>query len=75
MINIKSKRCFDLNCTTQPTFGLETDSKATYCATHKLENMIDIKSKRCFDLNCTTQPIFGLETDSKATYCNTHKKE
>jgi hypothetical protein len=47
MIDIKNKKCLGLNCKKYPSYGLETDSKPTFCGTHKTPDMINIRDKRC----------------------------
>ena len=69
------KYCKDDNCNTTPYYGLITDKQATYCVTHKLDNMIDIRSPKCIFDTCNKTPYFGLATDKKATYCFDHKSD
>ena len=53
--------------------GLVTDKKATYCVTHKLDDMVDIKSAKCIYEGCMITPNYGVHNDKQATYCVSHK--
>lgn len=46
MIDLKNKKCTDLGCSKQSTYGLE-NGPIEKCATHKLPGMVDVKNKRC----------------------------
>ena len=54
-------------------FNKEGETKALYCAKHKLEDMISIKSKYCIDEDCNTTPCFNYEGENKGLYCYKHK--
>jgi hypothetical protein len=41
--------CLREGCNTQPNCNYEGQTKALYCATHKLDGMVDIKNKRCLN--------------------------
>ena len=73
MIDIVHERCLKDGCNIQPSCGLPKDTKATYCATHKLDGMIDIVSKRCLKDGCNVRPNFGYTKDRKRLYCAKHK--
>ena len=75
MINVKSKKCIYEGCNTQPSFNMEGETNALYCAIHKKEKMIDIKSKKCIYDGCKTIPVFNVEGEINALYCAIHKKE
>jgi hypothetical protein len=47
MIDIKSKKCIDENCTKQPSYNVEGSKDALYCRTHMKTNMVNIKYKKC----------------------------
>jgi hypothetical protein len=71
MVNVKDKTCIE--CEKIPSFGVHGSKTATYCATHKLENMVDVRSKTCIE--CEKQPSFGVPGSKTASYCVTHKLE
>jgi hypothetical protein len=73
MVDIKSKRCIHEGCKTHPNCNYEGQSKALYCATHKLDGMVNIISKRCIHEGCKTRSHYNYEGQSKALYCATHK--
>lgn len=59
MIDIKSKRCIENECTVQPTFNQPGKTKGVYCAEHKKVAMIWVKVKRCVENGCTVRPRFN----------------
>lgn len=82
MINLKEKR-YCIECgkekdekgdkkQVRANFGFIKDKKATYCETHKLNNMINIYKKTCIYDGCTTSPSFGY-VEKEATHCKEHK--
>jgi hypothetical protein len=73
MVDIVSKRCKHLNCTTRPTFG-KLGKSAEYCKDHKEQNMVNVVSKRCKHPNCKRRPTFG-KPGCKVEYCKDHKEE
>ncbi len=73
MIDVKSKRCIEDNCTKQPHFNKQGEAKALYCSDHKKDKMIDVKHKRCIKDNCTKRPNFNKAGETKALYCSDHK--
>jgi hypothetical protein len=73
MIDIKSKRCLNEGCKTRSNYNYEGQSKALYCATHKLDGMVNIKDKRCLHEGCKTRSNYNYEGQSTALYCATHK--
>ena len=52
-------KCIFNECKKRPTFNYDGETKADYCALHKLEGMIDIKNKRCIFDGCKKQPVFN----------------
>ena len=46
MVDLKNKKCTDLGCSKQSTYGFE-NGPIEKCATHKLPGMVDVKNKRC----------------------------
>ena len=71
MVDVKHKTCLECNIT--PTYNMECETKALYCATHKKEGMVNVIDKTC--LECNKRPSFNKEGETKALYCATHKKE
>jgi hypothetical protein len=65
--------CLHDGCKTRPSYGSDSDTKATYCLGHKLDGMEDIISKRCAFSGCKKQPLFGNPSDAKPTHCSKHK--
>ena len=59
----------------QPSFGLPTDKRASYCIKCKTDEMVDIKSKKCKKNNCDTQPTFNFKGEKIPLYCKNHSKE
>ena len=53
---------------TRANFNLPGETKATHCASCKLENMIDIKNPKC--IVCKLKiPVFNLPGETKGTHC------
>lgn len=73
MIDIKSKRCIENECTLQPTFNQPGKTKGVYCAEHKKVAMICVKVKRCVENGCTVRPRFN-NLSYPPIYCSQHKK-
>ena len=73
MIDIKSKRCIENECTVQPTFNQPGKTKGVYCAEHKKVAMICVKVKRCVENGCTVRPRFN-NLSYPPIYCSQHKK-
>jgi hypothetical protein len=71
MVDVRNKTC--LECSKQPNFNKEGETKGLYCSTHKKEGMVDVRNKTC--LECSKQPAFNKEGETTALYCSTHKKE
>ena len=67
--------CIYPECKTIPCYNTEGETKALYCATHKLEAMIDVKNKTCIHLGCKVQRAYNLEGEKIALYCASHKLE
>ena len=65
--------CNHPDCKTIPIYNYEGETKAIYCATHKLDGMIDVKHKSCNHPNCKTRPTYNYEGETKAIYCTAHK--
>ena len=76
MVDVKSLRCKEPGCPTQPSFGIE-GGPATSCATHKVEGMVDVKSRRCAHTDCTNPGIFKKvgepATNCDLRFCAKHK--
>ena len=53
--------CNHPDCKTLPIYNYEGETKAIYCATHKLDGMIDVKNKSCNHPDCKTQPIYNYK--------------
>ena len=52
----------------QPSFGLPTDKRASYCIKCKTDEMVNLNSQKC---ECGKyQPSFGLPSDKRARYCS-----
>ena len=67
MINVKDKSCNHPDCKTIPNYNYEGETKAIYCATHKLDGMINVKSKSCKNEWCTT--LITTKYDGYCMYC------
>ncbi len=65
--------CKENDCNVTPTFNVEGETKALYCAKHKKDGMVNVKDKTC--LECIKIPCFNKEGETKALYCATHRKE
>ena len=65
--------CNHPDCKTRPIYNYEGETKAIYCATHKLDGMINVKNKSCNHPNCKIIPVYNYEGKTKAIYCATHK--
>ncbi len=64
MVNVISKTCIHPNCKVQPNYNMEGETKALYCATHKLDGMVNVKDKTCKNEWCLT-----LVTEKYEGYC------
>jgi hypothetical protein len=64
-----------IDCKTRPTFNIEGQTNALYCATHKEDDMVNVLSKTCMYDGCKTQPTFNIEGQTNALYCATHKED
>ena len=64
MVNVKNKTCIHPDCKKQPIYNIEGESKALYCASHKLEEMVNVISKTCNNEWC---PIYVQ--DKYEGYC------
>ena len=73
MVDVKNKTCIHPNCKVIPAYNMEGETKALYCATHKLDGMVDVKNKTCIHPNCKVQPVYNMEGETKGLYCATHK--
>jgi hypothetical protein len=73
MVDVISKRCQHEGCNTIPSCNYEGQSKALYCAAHKLPDMVDVINKRCQHEGCNTRPSCNYEGQTKALYCAAHK--
>ena len=71
-IDVKSKRCAQLNCNIQACYGPVGTKKRIFCKQHAPLEYIDVKNKHCAQLNCNIQAQFGLAGYS-AEYCGKHK--
>jgi len=67
--------CIYDGCKKQPSFNIEGQTKALYCATHKKEGMIDVKNKSCIHDGCNRRPNYNFKGYPRAIYCATHKKD
>jgi hypothetical protein len=61
--------CIQECCDKRPCYNLEAETKALYCASHKLENMVDVKHETCIQEGCKKIPNFNLEREIKSLYC------
>ena len=75
MIDVKSKRCIEDNCTKIPIYNKQGETQALYCLKHKEDEMIDVKNKRCIKDNCTKRPTYNKQGETKALYCSDHKED
>jgi hypothetical protein len=60
-------------CKTRPCYNNDGETKALYCAKHKLEGMVDVKSKTCIYDECKVRPAYNNDIETKALYCVNHK--
>jgi hypothetical protein len=75
MVDVKSKRCESMGCTSSPSFNIEGASAGRFCSTHKESNMVDVKSKHCESIGCTSlTPSFNIEGSSLGRFCQQHKE-
>ena len=76
MIDVKSKRCEAIECTSlNPVFNIEGSRQGRFCRKHKEPNMVDVKSKRCESIGCTSlNPVFNIEGASTGRFCAKHKE-
>jgi hypothetical protein len=65
--------CIHPDCKTRPHYNKEGETKALYCASHKLYGMVDVKHPTCIHPDCNTQPNYNKEGETKALYCASHK--
>ena len=65
--------CIYPDCKTQPIYNADGETKALYCAAHKLVGMVNVKSKTCIYPDCKTIPIYNADGETKALYCSEHK--
>jgi len=73
MVDVKSKRCAEINCKIKPSYNYEGE-KAKYCFEHSQKNMINVISKKCIEPNCKKIPTYNYEGE-KALYCIQHSKK
>jgi hypothetical protein len=73
MIDIKHKKCIEIDCNKRPNYNLSNETRGLYCSKHKLDNMINVTSKRCIYINCSKQPIYNIPSESTGLYCLEHK--
>ena len=53
-----SRLCIFEDCQKRASFNYKDESKGTYCAQHKLENMVDVLNPKCYYENCITTKYF-----------------
>jgi hypothetical protein len=74
MIDVKSKRCENVECNLlNPLFDLP-GGKGRFCKIHHMEGMIDVKHTGCAYQGCATRPSFD-KLGGKGLYCTLHKLE
>jgi hypothetical protein len=73
MVDIKNKTCIHPGCKVQRSYNTEGETKALYCATHKVDGMVNVKDKTCIHPRCKVIPNYNKEGETKALYCATHK--
>ena len=59
--------CNHHDCKTRPVYNYEGETKAMYCATHKLDGMINVKDKSCNNEWCHTR--VSEKYDGYCLYC------
>ena len=72
MVNVVSKTCEFLKCTSQPVFNSIGKSKARFCKAHAAPDMVDVINKTCEFLECTTLPSFNYIGKLKTRFCKAH---
>jgi hypothetical protein len=75
MVNVRAKPCIHIGCKVIPTYNNEGNTKALYCASHKLEGMINVRDKPCIYPDCKKQRNYNNVGNAKALYCASHKLE
>ena len=65
--------CLVDGCKVLPTYNTAGESKALYCATHKLVGMVNVRDITCIHDGCKVQPNYNTAGETKALYCKTHK--
>jgi len=73
MVDVKHKKCLQIDCNLRPVYNLEGEFTPLYCLTHKKDGMVNITNKPCVYPNCKTRPSFNIEGKTKPIYCNIHK--
>ena len=73
MVNITCKKCLHPDCKKQPNYNYENETKASYCAKHKLTGMVNITCKKCLHPDCKVIPVYNYENKTTASYCAKHK--
>ena len=68
MRNIVNRRCNEIGCLTEPTFGMPGDSLPSLCVEHKQYGMEDIKSTRCAEYGCKTRPSWPGQLCAKCYF-------
>ena len=67
--------CKIIGCKVTPLYNNEGETKALYCASHKLEGMVDVKHQMCIYSGCKVLSSYNNEGETKALYCASHKLE
>ena len=57
MVDVKHKRCKEIDCTKRPTYNYKSNKNGLYCVEHKLDGIIDVKHKKCKKKGCTVLSI------------------
>jgi hypothetical protein len=72
MINVKNKTCVHVGCSILPSYGRPGDKGATYCLSHKQDDMINVVNKICVRIGCLIRASYG-KPGNQPTHCAQHK--
>jgi hypothetical protein len=62
-----------IGCKVTPNYNNLGETKALYCARHKLDGMVDVKHSICIHQNCETLSVYNNVGEKKGLYCKEHK--
>jgi len=74
IIKRNARICLEENCTTQPIYNFEGESKGIYCKAHRKSQMMNVIDRKCKEANCGKIPNYNFEGETKGIFCKTHAK-